>query len=92
MPFFSDPLSMTPYFFNTPSQLSSDLSPGINNVHSLIGTSEGVKNVNFPRLLKEDAETLVDMTKDAFKEIASVVARLDNTSEEHFMITVVFYN
>ena len=38
MPFFSDPLSMTPYFFNTPSQLSSDLSPGINNVHSLTRT------------------------------------------------------
>ena len=39
MPFFSDPLSMTPYFFNTPS-LSSDLSPGINNVHSLRKTLE----------------------------------------------------
>ena len=48
----------------------------------ILGTSEGLKNVNLPCLVKEDAETLVDITKDAFKEIASVMARLDNTSEE----------
>ena len=48
----------------------------------ILGTSEGLKNVNLPGLVKEDAGTLVDITKDAFKEIASVTARLDNTSEE----------
>ena len=48
----------------------------------IIGTSEGLKNVNLPGLVKEDAETLVGITKDVFKEIASVMARLDNISEE----------
>ena len=48
----------------------------------VISTSEGLKIVGLPSLAKEDAETLVGITKDTFYEIANVMGRLEGQKSE----------
>ena len=47
----------------------------------VISTSKGLKNVSLPNLAQENAETLVDITKETFNEIANVLGRVDGNDE-----------
>ena len=43
----------------------------------VIGTSEGLKQISLPNLARENAETLVEITKESFDEVASVLSELE---------------
>ncbi len=47
----------------------------------VMSTSKGLKIVSLLNLAQENAETLVNITKEIFKEIANVLGRVDGNDE-----------